>query len=1131
MRLTQLTVSGFKSFGNRASVEFSPGVTAIVGPNGSGKSNLLDALKWVTGGGRAREFRAESKTDLIFHGADGKRGMGYADVEVELSDGRRTVKVRRDLDRDGTSRLRLDGRTARFLDVDEALAGSGLGTSGVAMIGQGEVAGVLMADPATLLGYVAEAAGVARLAGRREQTQARLDTATLHLARLEDVLLELRERIEHLRHEAAAAVRHAELAREALVLRVTAGHARVSALEGEVDGLRRDAAAAERAILEVRAAAAAARSAADLLRGERTVVEAAYRDVLAAAATARGALDLARAEAGRVAERCETLRRTRDGALAEATRLESEPAPVAPDADPVAASAAAEAARTTVAEAETVRTAAEGAAREVEGSLERMRAEAAAAEQAWAAYRGRHETWTQERAEVERERADLAAPEAAGSVEELARALEASGERVQAADAALDLARRDLETAHARHAAAHGEAAARGRALERLRAAFDARRGYAQGPRAALTSGVPGVLGSVADLLRVEAPYAAAIAGALGRRVEYVVVDTAATGERVLAEVRRAGGWATLLPLDLLRSPRGGFDAGWGATEGVVARAVDAVDVDPAYRSVAEGLLANTFLVRDLPSATALARRHRDRPRLVTLDGDVLEATGAMSGGRRAGAGTVLGLGRDLEDAENAASEAVTHEAELRARLDEARQRVREAQAAAEGERAEAEHDRDAHADAVRLAERLAERRQALDLRAARLDEALQGLVAPTVTVDADGLAGLEASTAAARARALEARAAWERAAEDAARAERAAAVGVERWRAYEAARESHALALARADTLRTDARRYDEELGRAQADAERATAEVEVARAALPTDVEERREALETLDRRLAEAEATARSHTEAQARAGETWEAGRVALARREAALELALEERAALPEGVATLDLSERAARHRLREVEAAIEALGPVNHRAATDHASQAERLAALEDEAAQAVEAVDRLASTLETIDQETNARLSTALDGLRHGFAEHVRQLFGPTAVGAIEIEHEGPRPVGLRIGLQPPGKRTQSLNLLSVGERSMGALAFLFALMAGDGGGLPIAVLDEVDAPLDEANIRRFCGFVESLAALGTQFVLITHQKATFEVADTLWGVTTEAGVSRVFSLRRDDPRVPANA
>jgi chromosome segregation protein len=184
------------------------------------------------------------------------------------------------------------------------------------------------------------------------------------------------------------------------------------------------------------------------------------------------------------------------------------------------------------------------------------------------------------------------------------------------------------------------------------------------------------------------------------------------------------------------------------------------------------------------------------------------------------------------------------------------------------------------------------------------------------------------------------------------------------------------------------------------------------------------------------------------------------------------------------------------------------------------------LAELEGEGAQAAEAVAELTGTLEIIDGETNARLGAALAGLHDGFAEHVRQLFGPTAVGAIEIDHEGARPVGLRIRLQPPGKRTESLNLLSVGERTMGAMAFLFALMAGDAGGLPIAVLDEVDAPLDEANIRRFCGFIEALSERGTQFVLITHQKATFEVADTLWGVTSDGGVSRVFSLRRDAPR-----
>ncbi|MFN2322747.1 MAG: AAA family ATPase, partial [Trueperaceae bacterium] len=682
MRLTQLTLAGFKSFGNRTTVEFSPGVTAVVGPNGSGKSNLIDALKWVTGGGRAREFRAEAKTDLIFHGADGKRGLGYAEVEVELSDGKRTLKVRRDLDREGASRLRLDGRAARFLDVDEALAGSGLGTAGVAVIGQGEVAGVLMADPATLLGYVAEAAGVARLAGRREQTQARLDASRLHLARLEDVLFELRERIELLRHEAEAAERHAALSREALILRVTAGHARVAALEGEVAALRREAAASEQEVLELRERAAAARAANDALRRERTTVEAAYRDVLAAAASAQGALDVARAEVRRAEDRAAALRATQDAAWTEVARLEADPEPEAPIVDRSAAADAAAAARS---EADGARSAFETAERahgDAVAALDRVRAARTTAEQAWAGYRARREALQHEFDEVERERVALergAAATEAEDLEALRDRAEGARKAVQAAGRSVDGARADLERDHAAHAAAHAEAGARARAGERLRAAFEARRGYAQGPRVALTSGIAGVRGSVADLFRVAPGREAAIAGALGRRAEYVVVDTAETAEAVLAAVRSASGWATVLPLDLLRPPRGGDASTWAHEPGVLGAAADAVDVDPADRPVVAQLLAHTYLVRDLAAATALARRHRDRPRLVTLDGDVVEASGAMSGGRRTGGATVLGQARDLEDAEEAARAAAEAEGAARTRLDGARARLHEA--------------------------------------------------------------------------------------------------------------------------------------------------------------------------------------------------------------------------------------------------------------------------------------------------------------------------------------------------------------------------------------------------------------------------------------------------------------------
>jgi chromosome segregation protein len=1124
VRLTTLTLQGFKSFGNRTAIEFSPGVTAVVGPNGSGKSNLLDALKWVTGGGRAREFRAETRTDLIFHGAAGKRGVGFAEVEVELSDGRRSIKVRRDLDRSGASRLRLDGRVARFLDVDEALAGSGLGTAGVAMIGQGEVAGVLMADPTTLLRYVAEAAGVARLASRREQTQSRLDAARSHLTRLEDVLVELRERIEHLRHEAQVATRHTELTREALALRVTAGHARVASLEAEVGALRQEVGAAEQRILEGRERLAVARAAVEEARGRRTEAERTYREALAAAERAQGVLALARAGVQRAAEGRSSALRAQESAAREAASLAAMPEPKDPEVDLAALQRRVDDAEAAVAESLELRAAAEAELERVRAGLEAAREREAQAQAAWSAYRARSAALDEEHASLSRERERLRAEEPGPDVDALAAAREGARGAVVDAEAALDAARRDLQLAHELHATAHGESVAATRSAQQARAAYEARRGYAQGPRVALTSGIAGVHGSVADLLRVAPEHRAAIAGALGRRAEYVVVDTAETAARVLAAVRAAGGWVTLLPLDLLRPPRADADGDRGI-QGLLGRAADVVDVAPEFRAVVAQLLANTWLVEDLAIATAIARRHADRPRLVTLEGDVLEAGGAISGGRRTGGATVLGLGRDLERAERDAAVAEERVATALADRTAAQERVREIQSRAGDLRRHAE-DADAAwraADAQR--ERKAERLAAIDAREARWRATREELVAPERSEDDGDAAAWAAAELEARSTVAEARAVTEATLAEAAEARREAEVGGERLLAFEAARIAHRQALERAERLRAESASHGEEVARWRVEETAAQARREAAEAALPRDVDARRRAFEGADEAQQRAEATLRQHTEGQARAGDALETARLALARREAALELALDERAALPTGVEPLALSERVARARWREVEAALEALGPVNQRAAIDHASQAERLSALEDEGAQAAEAVAELAGTLATIDAETTGRLNTALKGLQEGFAEHVRQLFGPTALGSVDVEREGERPVGVRIRLQPPGKRTESLNLLSVGERTMGAMAFLFALMAGDIGSLPIAVLDEVDAPLDEANIRRFCGFIEALSSRGTQFILITHQKATFEVADTLWGVTSDDGVSRVFSIRREAP------
>jgi chromosome segregation protein len=495
----------------------------------------------------------------------------------------------------------------------------------------------------------------------------------------------------------------------------------------------------------------------------------------------------------------------------------------------------------------------------------------------------------------------------------------------------------------------------------------------------------------------------------------------------------------------------------------------------------------------------------------------------------------VLGAAKDVEDAETAAAEA-------RERAEAELVRLQAAQAAANAAVAAALAARERHREASLAHARL---REAAHAHARVHEEAaarLARLEAAAAASAGDGDGGTAAEVAAdadrARSALAEAERAWSladearRTADDLrrdvdaqlARAREALAVDAERRRAYDADRRRYDEAQARLARLREEVGAQRERVARSAQEVRDATAAAEAALAAIPTDLEgvERtyeaaRAATATADSRL---DALTRRHVDL----GREIEEVRVTLARREAALELAREELGALPQGVLRMDLGERVARARLREVEDALNAIGPVNHRAAADHAARRERLENLEVEAVQATLAVTDLEATLERIDRETTARLGAAIERLKVGFRSHVRALFGGDALGEVDAEHEGSRPVGLRIRLQPPGKQTQSLGLLSVGERTMGALAFLFALMADEGAGLPIAVLDEVDAPLDEANIRRFGEFLDSLSRRGTQFVLITHQKATFEVADTLWGVTTEGGVSRVFSIRRDE-------
>ncbi len=1123
MRIRSISLQGFKSFGNRTSLELSPRVNVIAGPNGSGKSNVIDGLRWATGGGRASEFRAGEKTELIFHGASGKRSLGFAEVEIELEGASGKVAVQRTLQRDGSGRLRLNGRNARFLDIDEALSGSGLGRGSLAIIGQGEISGVLMADPARLLAFVAEAAGVARLSGRREQAEARLARAQDHMLRLQDLQEEHRRQLQRLESEAADASRHAALSRESLSLRFTLAQNRVRSLEQDLQELgqsEQQLAASVKAQLEDQQILQ------EDLTERRQQVSARqehYREATASFEVWRGEVRLRESRLEELRNRLATNHRQTGQLQQELGRLNELKAPDAPAEDDSPLVEAVSLQQQQLQELQSQRGELLAEETEARNALARLQNAARERELQAGRLQERRDALSEQLQEnaLRLESAEQSGLEQDPSDSRLAEV----NSRLTATAARLEELRGELAQAQEQHAHNLADARSLETTVSRLRASIEARSGFAEGPRLALRSQLPGIKGAVADLFQLQPEHRSALAAALGNRSEYVVVDTAENGQLLIRHIREQGAFITVLPLDLVRGQRLAFRPQHLNARGVLGPLIEQISFDRRFEALFSQLLGSTLLVRTMDDAVQLARTQPDRPRLVTLDGELLDRGGAMSGGRRNASAGVLGQAQELEQLETDAVAAEERSQESQQKLTELQQLVRDTVAALR--QLEVQQSELARLEAARreraaihdhLMQDLKARRQELQAELQRLDGT--ELPAEVPAAELDAAAALVADLG-ARLESLAER--ISKAAADQQQVRGQLALQEERLLSHKAA-----LARFEQDTARREALTVQlTELRQQSADTEKELLEADESFRQLrqnpPVDLESMGEELNVARQQLTSAEQRLAGLGTELSGHKEQLERTRLSLARRETLLENALADAGQFPPGLEVTEGSERNMRSRLQQVSSELEELGPVNHRAAAEFQQEQLRHHQLAADLLDAESAAAELQESLEEVDREVTSRSEVAISRVREAFVTHVQELFGAEAESAIETIREEGRPAGLSIRLQPPGKRTTQLNLLSVGERTMGALAFLFALMDGsDSSGLPIAVLDEVDAPLDEANISRFTTFVERLAGRGTQFLLISHQKTTFSVADAMWGVTSDRGVSSVFSISR---------
>ena len=1141
MHVTKLRVAGFKSFVEPTELHIERGLTGIVGPNGCGKSNLVEALRWVMGETAPRQVRGGGMEDVIFGGTSRRPAHAIAEATLSLDNSDRTappgfedaaeIEVTRRIERGEGSAYTVNGDEVRARDVHILFADAATGAHSSALVGQGRIGDIIGAKPAQRRALLEEAAGITGLHARRHEAELKLRAAETNLERLQDVIGTLEAQLRDLERQARHAKRYRRLSeriRETeaalLLVRWMAARARVEEVTRQAeDAARRVAQATE-------AAADAARRQADTAA---VLPERRQHETERAAALQR-----LRIEHDRLAEEQQQLARDREqiaGRLAQiAADIEREGA-LAADAedtrrrlDEARAGLAREAEGDAAAEV-AARAAQEEARAEVEAVEQRLAALAQARARAEAERealgtrideaRSRRKRLEHDLAQAKEERASLEQDVPAGN--RLAEAEEA--ERTQVAH--FEEARAALREAEA----ARTEAESRERALRETLREADAALAGNEAERAALGALLADPIASngsaMWDRVTVKPGFETAVGAALGDDLQASTSEDAPVHWRTLSQ----GSDTAALPpdamplADAVRAPEA--LAARLAQIGVVAEA-DGARLQPSLCGGQRLVSRDGSMWRwdgytvAAEAPTAAARRLEARNRLAAL----AETCAQAEDEKRRAEGHVSAAAAARLEAEAAWSRARAHADDTA----EALRAAREARAAASAEVAAVRSRLSALGETTaRLEQEIAEAGETERLARAALD------ALPT-----EG-AGSEDEIASLRATLAELRARYD---ESSQRHHRVAQAAAGRGaRIAELAQESESWA-SRAENARRRLkelaeRRGDAETARAALDAR--PAELEARRAQLLGTIEsarnEHRDAVDALASAEQEAKTATGALKQAEAALGEAREGAarleglmaeagqaetlaaaqiteRLRVAPEEAHTIAALDPEGALPDAEAVDVKLQRLIRER--------ENIGAVNLRAEAEASELDERIREMQESRADLLEAIARLRRGIASLNREGRERMLEAFGAIDGHFRRLFTELFGGGKAHLALVDSEDPLEAGLEVVASPPGKRPQSLSLLSGGEKALTAIALLFGTFLTNPA--PICVLDEVDAPLDDSNVERFCTLITKLASeTDTRFIVVTHHRITMARVDRLFGVTmVERGVSELVSV-----------
>ncbi|MER9464139.1 MULTISPECIES: chromosome segregation protein SMC [unclassified Mesorhizobium] len=1140
MKFSRLRLLGFKSFVEPGEFVIERGLTGIVGPNGCGKSNLVEAMRWVMGESSYKNMRASGMDDVIFSGSGTRPARNTAEVTLFLDNSDRTapaafndadeLQVSRRIEREAGSLYRINGKEARAKDVQLLFADQSTGARSPSMVGQGRIGELIQAKPQARRALLEEAAGISGLHTRRHEAELRLKAAEQNLERLDDVVGELESQIESLKRQARQASRFKNLSADIRKAEATLLHLRWTLAKTQ-EGDARSALAVATALVGDRAAAQMAAAREQGIGAHRLPD---LRDAEAAAAAAFQRLSIAKAqieeEAGRIrARQAELERRLQqlDGDIAREERMVRDNADILERLREEEATLNSENAGAAEREA-TTRAAFEQAGATLSQSEAKLaaltaeRAEAAASrnqiERTLRENAERRDRFARQLADVDRELSEIVSKVAGLPDPAEKRALvEDALARLEEAEAGAIAAEQAVAEARATESAARPP-------LQDARAELAGIETEARTLAKILNAASGDLFPSVLEQLSVERGYETALGAALGEDLD-VPLDRSAPvhwgesqvqpGDAALPEGIKSLASVVRAPSQLARRL-----AQIGIVDAANGRRLQTL-LAPGQRLVSrDGALWRwDGLTASADAPTAAAQRLAQKNRLAELDAEAVQAAQIV---------------REAEAALAQAEQALRQASEAERN---ARQAGRDAQHGLDAAR-------NALAEAEKAGGELASRRAALDEARARIvdsheETAAAFAEAEMLLQDAPDLGDLQlqleqtaANVSRDRATLADARAVHEGLRREAeARTRRLDAIGAERsnW-------------LQRAENASTQIASLGER--RAEAEAERETL------ADAPDEIDARRRALlsqlteaETLRKaaadRLQEAENKQAELDKAATAAIQSLADSRETRVRAEerltAADERRLEVEARIQETLNTpphlvirhTGLEADSPMPEMAEIERQLdrlkverERLGAVNLRAEEEQKELSDRLEAIVSEREDIIEAIRKLRQAIQSLNREGRERLLAAFEVVNGHFQRLFSHLFGGGTAELQLIESDDPLEAGLEILARPPGKKPQTMTLLSGGEQALTAMSLIFAVFLTNPA--PICVLDEVDAPLDDHNVERFCNLMDEMAATTeTRFVIITHNPITMARMNRLFGVTmAEQGVSQLVSV-----------